>query len=143
MLLMLLIFVGIIAATFISVFAKANSRMQHADKRNALRTFNRKESRPPSWAKDTGKVQEFLYVVGNLAVHNGVPKNFATQAVAILTNAFFALAQFAGAIEAEGASFNAQKLASEDMLYTLWNNATKEECQLLVVAYEGSTQLES
>ena len=136
-----LLFLAVIAF-FISAAVKAQRRMQYADTRSAMRTIASGSSRPPSWTRDSKRVEEFLYVVKNLAVHKGVPLVFASQATETMTNASLALAHCAGAMEAEGASFNAQKMASADLLFSLWSKSSAEQRQTLLMKPEDDEGLE-
>lgn len=134
-----LVIIGVVVvAIFASAIIKANRRMQYADTRRAMRAVGNGTSRPPSWATDGERVQEFLYVVGKLAIHKGVPEVFATRALGTLTNASVALAHCAGSLEAEGASFNTQKLAAADMLFDLWSNSSAEQREYLLCEKDQS-----
>lgn len=143
MLFILVVFVGIIAAIFFSAFVKANRRMQYADTRSAMRAVSSGGTRPPSWIRDKNRVHEFYGVVGKFAVHKGVPQDFVAKAMATVTNVSLGLTHCAGAMEAQGASFNAQKLAAADMLFTMWSNTTAEERRLLLAAPDDDEQEES
>jgi len=132
--LVLVILVVCIAAFCIRVFIKAKSRIHFADTRHAMREFEKGNSQPPSWSLDKTRTQEFLYVVRKLATRKGVPEDFASKAVLALTNASVALVHYTGTVEAQGASFDSQKVAAADFLYTLWNNASPAERMVLLAA---------
>ncbi|HZQ44635.1 MAG TPA: hypothetical protein VFA99_15385 [Acidobacteriaceae bacterium] len=136
MFLVLVIFVACIAAFCIRTLIVGKSRIHFADTRHAMREFEKGNIRPPSWSSDKTRTQEFLYVVRKLATHKGVPEDFASKAVLALTNASVALVHYTGTVEAQGASFNSQKVAAADFLYTLWNNASPAERMVLLAAPE-------
>ena len=122
-----LVLIAIIAVMVISALSKSNRRVQYADTQQGLRALSAGEGRMPSWAANDSKSHEFRYIVGKLAVHNGVPKDVAGQALSNPTVALLALVQLAGAMEANGASFNGQKMAAAETFARMWTTSSPEK----------------
>ena len=94
---------------------KAKVRMHHVDKIRAEREIASGEKRFPSWMASREKIEEFVYSVENVAEHRGVPKLFSAQ---IMSNQEVQknLMHYAGAMEAQGASFTEQQMAVVEKL---------------------------
>lgn len=100
---------------------QAKVRMHHADTIRAQREVNSGTTRLPSWMANRDKIEEFVYGVENVAAHRGVPKLFSAQLLSepeIQKN----LMHFAGAMEAQGASFTEQQMAVVDKLIEFYNS---------------------
>ncbi len=110
----ILIIIGLVIG---AAFIKAKTRMHHADKLRAQRDVAGGGSRLPSWMASRDKIKEFINGVEHIAMHRGVPKLFSATALSNTT-----LMHYAGAMEAQGASFTEQQMAVAEKLIDLYNN---------------------
>lgn len=101
---------------------RAKVRMHHADKLRADREIAAGSSRLPSWMASRDKIEEFINGVEHIAMHRGVPKLFSaiTLSNGEIQTKFM---QYAGAMEAQGASFIEQQMAVAEKLIYLYNKA--------------------
>lgn len=100
-------------------FFQGKERMHHADKLRAQREVSTNGARLPSWMANKDKIEVFIYTVQNVAKHNGVPKSFVESTLSdqeIARSVF----QYAGAMEAQGASFIDQQRAVVEMLVEMY-----------------------
>lgn len=113
--------VAYIVLLIVRSILQAKVRMHHADTIRSQREVNSGTIRLPSWMANRDKIEEFVYGVENVAEHRGVPKLFSAQLLSepeIQKNLMY----FAGAMEAQGASFTEQQMAVVDKLIEFYNS---------------------
>lgn len=107
--------VAYIALFFALAYLQAKTRMHHAAKLRAQRTLVSGQAGLPSWMASRDKIETFVYGVQNVAEHRGVPKLFSAK-IMNDQDAMGTLMHYAGALEAEGASFIEQQAAVTEKL---------------------------
>lgn len=125
-----MIYIVIFLVLFIGwSYIKARSRLNHANKMQALRTLAAMERSGsatispdsyPSWISNMKRVEEF---VGMVMVHTsmeGVPERFFIEAMSN-PNDRAKLMLLAGTMEGLGSSFEEQAMASSDLVIAAWN----------------------
>lgn len=102
-------------------FFQAKERMHNADKLRAQREVSINSARPPSWMGKKNEVEVFIHGIQNVAEHNGVPKSFFAS---LLTNEKMvrSIFQYAGAMEAQGASFIDQQRAVVEKVVDIYES---------------------
>lgn len=104
-----------IVLLFAWAFLKAKMRMYHADKQHALREIGAGGGKFPSWARDKDEVEVFICGVQKTGRRNGLSESFMEASLSnpLIVNSLF---KYAGAMEAQGASFIEQQLAFMERL---------------------------
>ncbi|SJN10825.1 hypothetical protein CZ787_04530 [Halomonas citrativorans] len=118
--------VAYIVLLFARGFFQAKERMHHADKLRAHREISSGDGRLPSWIGNKDEVEVFLYAVQNVARRNGVSESFFEHS---LSNERIAksIFQYAGAMEAQGASFIDQQRAVVERLVEMQSSGVVAE----------------
>jgi hypothetical protein len=114
----LIIIIGAVIWFFVAAWSRAKSRMHFVDKLRAVREVSSGSSRLPSWMASRDKIEEFIHGVERLAEHHGVP---LLVSASLLSNDKLQklLMHYAGAMEAQGASFVEQQMAVTEKLVEL------------------------
>lgn len=106
---------------FASSFLRAKERMHNANRIRGKREANAGHARPPSWIENKDEVEVFLYGVKNVAERNGV-SNSSFQSAFADTGIAESIFYYAGAMEAQGASFIEQQRAVVERLVEMQND---------------------
>jgi hypothetical protein len=101
-------------------FVQAKRRMQYANEKRAERAFIKGEDSLPSWIEKADEEEVFFGAIRAMVIRKGVPADFVDHVLqdSESTSAFL---HFAGAMEAEGASFIEQQLAVSTKFRQYWD----------------------
>ncbi|QGM46616.1 hypothetical protein [Methylocystis heyeri] len=116
---------------FVHAYIRARARMHYANERHAEKAIKSGGGRFPSWIKDRGEVLIFIEVVQKSAERHGVP--FAFSHAVMSASQFEILLRYAGAMEAEGASFIEQQDSVGKKVVEMWQGLPSEERQHFIV----------
>lgn len=111
--------VAYISLLVVISYLKARDRMNSSNKVRAQREFREGSTRWPSWMEKKEKIEEFVYGVQKVAEHNGVPILFSANVMnePVVMRSFM---NYAGLMEAQGASFIEQQMAIVEKLVELY-----------------------
>ncbi len=112
------------------LYIKSKADVHHANERLASKAMSSGKMLVPSWAGDRDENKIFVEGIQRGAMRNGVPLIFL-RGVLLEQEAFQDLVYYAGAMEAQGASFLEQQVAVSDRLVEIWERApeaVRREC---------------
>lgn len=114
----LAVYVGLI---IVRGYLQAKARMHFANEIRAEQAVQSGDGRLPSWMADRNEISVFIEAVQQVAIRKGVPLVFSQSVMA--TDAFTGMLRYAGAMEAQGASFLEQQVSVVDKIVDLWRSA--------------------
>jgi hypothetical protein len=90
---------------------------------------------PPSWIRDSDRLEEFLSGVNALSSSRDVPSAYVLHVLANEGN-YRRLVSYAGALEARKANFAAQQLAIADLILEWWFSHVRTQAIMSEVAHD-------
>lgn len=122
--------VAYVGIWFFKIYVKSKADNHHTNARLASAAIKSGKKLVPSWAGDRGESQIFIDGIQRGAMRSGVPRVFLLG-VLQEPEIFRDFVHYAGAMEAQGASFIEQQVAVSDKLVEAWElapEAVRREC---------------